>query len=537
MGSLARHRRLHIMLGRDPWERWDALEAMRPVGFATAGAYVSGSSAPAVPVDELVFREEREYADWNGYAWDAWGHPHVSELYSPWQLLYLSDVVEGERADLPVDVLLDERKRSNWVASIASILESRRNAWCQLDRQWQPLMKLLVRVQNRYWPPVRGTVNLLHDEQGRLVDPGEEERRAGDPQVVLDELGLADSDIVEMHHFLCHRGLRLEPGDGWSLLRQMVPRRRRQRFGGTVRRAQDHYDAAAVLRRFYRDLREDVLPDCEGAVEGEEFRERRRRLLGHAATMSYDQEDVKQTLLAVGLYPHGLHVIVEGQTEERVVRSIVRGALGPAVADDLLVDNLHGVGEAKRIGTVLAAVAEYALRPVLIVDREGEMQRAVDRLIADGSVDPADVLVFDRSFEEDNFSDEELVRIAAELALDPPGGRDSVDMTLDASTLREEHTDRLRRSSAGHQPGLANTLQVLSSQPEHGGARFSKLELADALVHRLEAELKGTTGEEALERVLKSRPILRHIYHRILDPLAQMPADQLLRSRRRNRNP
>ena len=43
----------------------------------------------------MTFREEEPPREWPAYAWDAHGRPHTSALYSPWQLLYVDNVVDA----------------------------------------------------------------------------------------------------------------------------------------------------------------------------------------------------------------------------------------------------------------------------------------------------------------------------------------------------------------------------------------------------------------------------------------------------------
>ena len=120
--------------------------------------------------------------------------------------------------------------------------------------------------------------------------------------------------------------------------------------------------------------------------------------------------------------------------------------------------NLRGVGGATRIEKLLTSVTDYALQTVLIVDDEGDMRPTVDRLMADGLLDPDDVLIQDTSFEESNFTDEELVHIATRLAAIATDKRPAATLTMNASELRAYHDDRVHRSTSKDKPGFADSL-------------------------------------------------------------------------------
>ena len=313
---------------------------------------------------------------------------------------------------MPLEVLLREGGRDKWAESLRWFFEGRHRQWTSLQAWWDPTLRLLVRLQNRYWPLVQGSTRVLPRADGSFYDP--EAVEDFDASSVVAELQVTTDDVLGAYRHLARRGFDLEFGDGWYLLRQMTPRARRRRFEGQARRAQDCYDAAEVVRRFYRDLTGEVLPDAEvvalAATDEElELRSRQRdRFLGHEPRLRYDAEDAKRMLRAIGIYPHGIHVIVEGESEEVVVPGVVESLLGSAAVDDVIMTNLRGVGGATRIEKLLTSVTDYALQTVLIVDDEGDMRPTVDRLMADGLLDPDDVLIQDTSFEESNFTDEEL---------------------------------------------------------------------------------------------------------------------------------
>jgi hypothetical protein len=353
----------------------------------------------------------------------------------------------------------------------------------------------------------------------------------------LAELELTHEQVRDIYQHLARRGHELEFGDSAYLLRQMFPRPRRRDFRQRARRAQDFYDAGEVIRRFYRDLTGVALPDAEVMARAHVDRElavfsqEREKLLGHGPHIGYDADDAKHTLSALGIYPHGIHVIVEGDSEEALVRGLVEMLLGSTFVEDVVITNLRGVGGATRIQKLLSAVADYALRTVLIVDDEGDMREHVDRLLADGRLQEPDVLVHQESFEESNFSDKELVELAVKLASTPSDNRPAATLTVTAAELRGYHDDRVKRSSKGGKPGLASSLEKRARDEEHGAVNFSKGELADAILSSLAEELVRASTWEELDEVAARRPVLKNIVQRIIKPLRDAPSDRPPRRR------
>ncbi len=105
LASMARDRQLAHWTGQEVPEVDDRRGALCPIAFVNGG-YSSSSTIPPVEQERLTFREDAGPRPWSEYAWDAWGYPQVSALYSPWQLLYLDVVAREDGVELPIDLVL-----------------------------------------------------------------------------------------------------------------------------------------------------------------------------------------------------------------------------------------------------------------------------------------------------------------------------------------------------------------------------------------------------------------------------------------------
>jgi hypothetical protein len=85
-------------------EALDIQGALQPIAFAAGGnPHGFVDLAPFEP--RMTFREEEPPREWSVYAWDGHGRPHTSALYSPWQLLYVENVVDAPQARLGPEML------------------------------------------------------------------------------------------------------------------------------------------------------------------------------------------------------------------------------------------------------------------------------------------------------------------------------------------------------------------------------------------------------------------------------------------------
>ncbi len=518
-GPLSRQadeRNVRLGIGQSPLEELDLKGSLQPIAFAESG-YWSGFELPAIPPDDLTFREREEALPWkNNYAWESDGYPTVSPLYSPWQILYLDDLVSEGKAQLGLNaLLLPSEKREGTLEKMREFYEHQERDYRRIDADWRPLLKVLVSLQNHYWPMVSGRVTLLPDptNQSDWVEAG----RDGvlfDPQANLDWLGCSKEQLTEAYQFLVMRGVDREPRDGLVMLRRARPRPFHIRWRGNPRRAQDNFDAAEVLRLFLLDLGGDVGPPEGELMDGRQAE--RRALFDHGPAAAIGREELKAELLSAELYPHGVEAIVEGPSEIRIIETIVGSLLGPAGLGETGFFDLEGVGAAKQVAPLAESLGAYAIRTLVVVDREGRMGSYVEQMIDREEIEPEDVCLWENDLESDNSSPSELIELAAEIVASPVEDVPAVELSISAEELVAAQAKRNQGRSAKKQAGIAEVLVSLIDGHDPP-ARLRKPELAEALGVRIVGEFTTCEGDEQkLAEIYARRPILRFVVKRLI---------------------
>jgi hypothetical protein len=120
--------------------------------------------------------------------------------------------------------------------------------------------------------------------------------------------------------FLVERGVDLDPHDGLVMLRRARPRAYHSRWRGSVRRAQDHFDAADLIRRFLLDVDGSMPPGPKYELMDGRQNER-ASLFGRGPATRWTNKEVVTALQEDDLYPHGVHVVHEGASERYVVET------------------------------------------------------------------------------------------------------------------------------------------------------------------------------------------------------------------------
>lgn len=513
----AKERSIDLGIGRKPFEDLDAAGSLQPIAFANGG-YWSGVSLPAIPLEQMGFREENGALDWNdSYSWDAYGHPEVSAQYSPWQVLYLDEIVSQGRATIAYEtLLLESGPRDKALESVRGFYEASDADWRGIDEAWRPLLKVLVILQNHYWPQVSGRVTLLPDPD-RESDWIEAGRNGGPIEAsdLLADLGCSVEELVGVYHFLVLRGVDREPADGLIMLRRARPRPFQSRWRGLPRRAQDNFDAAEMFRLFLVDLTgEPVAPPEATLMDGRQAE--RASLFEHGPAAAIDREKLKQELVGAELYPHGAEVMVEGASEIRMVDVLIAELIGSQALEEVNYFDLEGVGAAKQVLPLAESFGGYALRTFLMVDHEGRMGEYAERAGKIGKIDAEDVCLAEKSLEEDNSTPEELLEIAAQLAAEPAARIEPVELSLSVGDLLAAHQRRLSGKKGAGRPGLAGTLvkEALNHDPP---VRIGKSDLAAELAKRMVEEFDGARNDKSkLAALYRRRPVLRFVIERII---------------------
>ena len=506
--SLARDRGLATWIGQEAPEAVDRRGALCPIAFADGG-YFTGFAAPAIPVEDLTFRDEVDYEPWEAYAWDAYGHPQISPMYSPWQVLYLDVVARESQVELPIDVVQQGAAQlAEQLGPVQPLLAAQRDLLERTDVAWRPLIKLLVIAQNVYWPRVSGRTTVI--AQG---PPGMEFIDAGltdeDPRALLEGAGCTIEEIQAAYYFLVERGLRREPEDGLVLLRRSVPRAYHVRWGGPPRQAQDHFDAAQMLYLWLTDLEQPPPHPDTWPMDGRQTE--RTALYERGPGTAIQSDELKRELVATELYPSGPIIAGEGISEGIIVEWLVQRLLYRRNAFEFY--DLGGDGAAKRIPALITAFNPYAPHAFVIVDNEGRMARYAEQLVDGGKLPAEHLLLAADSLEGDNFTLEELIETVGAIGAEPREGREPATLVLAPDELCAEHQQRCDNARKD-KPGIGKTLLDMARDPKRGGINLTKRELAEGLSRLLIREIDGATPDE-FEAIKTKRPIVRFVADRV----------------------
>lgn len=480
--SASQERGVFLGIGHAHLQELDARRALRPIAFARRG-YFSGFTVPAEDPEYLRFVDETDPQPWSAYEWYSElepQYPNVSPLYSGWQLHSLDALPDGA------------------------------------DEVWQPVVKVLVALQNRYWPEITGRTRVLGDAKSGWVTAGPPPEDF-DACATLDLLGVTPEQLLLLYHHLVESGLDRDPQDGLTLLRRARPRAFHLRWRGLPLRAQDWFDAAELVRRYLLELTGEQPPPPEAwPLDGRQ--QERAALYERGPGAPWSADDLKQELLGTELYPHGVHVIGEGPSEQIMLEAIVTALVGPRLLGEIGFYDLGGSGAAAHVEPLSRALGDYAVRCVVIVDREGQMAEYLQTAIENGRLDREDVCLFDDSLEASNASSAELIEVARSIGRDIPPGEEPVEFDLTPEELDAHHADRVARLPRNAPAGKADSLIILVRRETDGRLEIDKLDFVRRLAAAIAEEIVAA-DEAAFAEIRRRRPLVGFVVDRVLEPL------------------
>jgi hypothetical protein len=307
---------------------------------------------------------------------------------------------------------------------------------------------------------------------------------------LIRRLGISVDDIRNAYSQLALIGETRDPIKDWFLVVRAASPRSHDRFEGDARLAQLVYDAAEVLRRLLFDLTGEVEPDVDEVLGWP--RDWKERMLGHERRLVYDRDDFKRILERKKLSPFGVHVFVEGPSDQELIGGLIDAMWGDHRRLGVRFTPLGGLGEVARQATLFEIFSTYARKALLVADDEGKIERDLKRLRAAGLLVADDEFHgWKRNIEEDNASPTELVDTAKTIAL----GK-GAKLKLSVAQL-----NRIREA-VGPKRGFA---RIIVEQARQQGITVTKEELAVALRELILRELNDVKDEK---KVSVRRPVL-----------------------------
>lgn len=447
----------------------------------------------------IIFPSKSNFKPWKEYK-DGYEET-VFPFYHPYQAICVKEILNKTRLTINGVPELEENEMVKRMEKLRKFDEIRRKHLFKRLKEYQKFIRLLLLIQDRYLPFIRkkfvgkGGVNFEE-----LWNKWFEWTDKFDPHVVLKESGFSIEQIKKWRlHFAAQAGFT-DPLRRWYILVHHIPYSKREKLKGDALLAQDYYEITEMLGRFLTDLTGEKQLDADDLLDARRGEWKKE---WYGREVDYKNREVLQKVLTeYGINPQDrLLLIVEGETEYEAVRRIAQ-AMGFDL-DQLGIRILHlkGAGEIakKRIEKLLEylALAPATTIPYIILDNHPNVKKTLETLKALELIRPDHYRIWKKEFEEDNFSDEEVLQQVVHQAKE----RGFV-LKISAEMIEKER--QAKRKEGKPVPHLTKILQKIMysfdyeiDKPELGKA------LAKIVADRIEKQEKYTSTTEIEKEILK----------------------------------
>ena len=382
----------------------------------------------------------REAEDWlkNGWLWDpqsrdfeSWseflekGEPRVESYYSMFQCLPLYHLcqdltirVEGEWWGTYSREEVQQTGQQMVGRAQARIESIQKNAY-----PWARIALICQAISNRYYPKTQSDRRALSISQRWPYHDWhwQEYCRKWNAEAVQQLLDVSIEDLKTLQERTARDARAIDPLEHWYSLIRFVSVDQRARLKDNALLAQTFYTIEEMLRLFYRDLMGVSLypPD--------ESRGWRRSDFYGEGVPENELQYLEFLTNQYHLNPRPrLLLFIEGECERQEVPRIARELLGcPLERVGIQVESLIGIGEAKKLERLIDHYHYRQTIVYLMLDNENKAKRWRNRLLrakskfpdVPGTITKSEyVFVWEKSFEFDNFSDDEIAAAMTKVA-------------------------------------------------------------------------------------------------------------------------
>ena len=429
---------------RELLESWDREGLLNPLFFMTRDKLEGGTgsmkygtvfSFPTYYKDRMqegklsfpsdgTYRPWKEYLDEDGEE-ETWIVYHRVQMFRAVQIrrsiswLTTLELLPENNSEFHTYI---ENVKRRYASTIQGLLDASDTA----DKQ----CKSMLVFGDLYLPRIRRSLFCSDLKKQRFLEDWFEWSKGFDVGSEVKRLGLDVDTLKRWYTRFSLDGDTHDPLREWFLLVRHIRPAKRQQLRGQALLAQDHYDAAYILKFLLEDLHVTDVCEPDEVMDSRKGSWKTRR---YGGPVDYKSRFVLENMLAdYGISTrYGVFLLCEGPTEE-VAIPIIGRAMGIDFEErGIHFECLKGSGFNKTAWRLrLEQIQGEDGIPFVILDNENDAEEYMDMFNKIGLVDKENCVLWEEEFESGNWSEEEILEqfnlLAAENDIDLKLGTDDI---------------------------------------------------------------------------------------------------------------
>jgi len=239
------------------------------------------------------------------------------------------------------------------------------------------------------------------------------------PTTILKRCGLSIEEVARFRDSLSFDVMYSDPMANWYMLLRSIRYTKKAMLTGRALRAQDHYEYISLLDFFLKDLTGERQPEPDDIVDGSGG-SWKKEIYGD--DFDLDRVETRHKIMDEFFVPGEglitkLYLFVEGRSESECIRPFCHAMLWPLETDTVL-KQIGGIGGLRHLKHELEIAKQEKVKAYLIVDPHEGAKTRIEDLVRERLLEPQAFKIWSRNFEDDNFSQNDMLAMVNEILRD-----------------------------------------------------------------------------------------------------------------------
>lgn len=366
----------------------------------------------------VEFPSRETFREWDSYK-DGYENSVVM-LYHPYQILILNNLLSSVSSLLKYPLLEKKEEYRQRFDEINPFYDQSKAFFLKRKPQLVKRIGLLLNLQNIYQPIYRRSY--IPDKRG-LEDSFERWQSWKEEQFssekILKNGQYSVESIINYRNWLAAQAKFIDPIKNFYMLFRLIPYRKKMKLSGKALLAQDYYEFIGILNLYLKDLTGENQPDPDDILDG---RGGAWKKVFYGDPFSYSDPQVQRKIFEdyISNSLPKLLLLVEGDTEEESIPIIANAMNFYFRAAGVGIINYEGTGGLKgqNIRGTIDATKKHGTKYFIISDNDERAQEYIDDLKREGLLNDGEYAIWEKEYEEDNFSLDEILEIINEALIE-----------------------------------------------------------------------------------------------------------------------
>lgn len=360
----------------------------------------------------IEFPTDGDFQPWPKYIQD---DEDTWLFYHPYQILQIDHIPFDINYPLKTQKIEMLSNKQNLVDICDRINQSIKQTKKSQISNWIPRVGLLILLDDYYGRGVKKSIPLNPFD---LV-PATEKRlhlrnwaRTFSPVHALMLCGMKIEQLEEYYTSLSLHARKIDPIYEWFLLQRLIKKSRRYDLKNKALLAQEYYGYLFMVGQFIWDISHKKMPEPDDVCRSDNGKWKERI---YGEPFDYDTKKTQNQILKYFLVdkPIELVIIVEGETEEKVIELILEARGVHRESDGFFVYNIQGQNNLLHLKPLFRVSQLIDITIFGMVDNDRNVNEKIQKMkqyARDlGYEKDIRIHIWDRDFETDNFGIEKVV--------------------------------------------------------------------------------------------------------------------------------